>query len=614
MGDRVRVLPDHVANRIAAGEVVERPASVLKELVENAVDAAATRVRVRVDGAGKRLVAVEDDGVGMGRDDALLALERHATSKIATEADLEGIGTLGFRGEALPSIASVSRFRLVTRPDGAPSATELRVEGGTLVAASEVPGPRGTLVEVADLFHNMPARLKFLKTDATELRALVETATQLALAHHDVGFELVSGGRRLLGVPPGQSLEERAGELAGRGVDGGLHWARRDEDDGRSLTLGYAAPHAGRGHRRGVRLFVNGRPVQDRLLLRAVLDGYRGVLEPGRYPVAFLWLEVPPAGVDVNVHPAKREVRFRDERGVFRWVAGRVAEAVARAPWTAGRSAGSVPGPAQPRPEVGRVAEALGAYSRSLPPARERARPLPAGAGRRPVFGGAGGSGGRGYDTGAGGAPPVRPPRQPLAETTGRFGRLRYLGAFDGTYLLFEDESSRELVVLDQHAAHERICYEQILARAGEPGRAQPLLFPVTLDCSPAEMSAFSERVAVLERLGFGVSAVGETALAITEVPAALSGGGAEAAVRDLLSAEEEDLAAGGDPERALEHAARRAACSAAVKARRALDRSEAEALVSRLEALDNPGHCPHGRPLMVRLGRSDLEGMFHRR
>ncbi|WP_025322863.1 DNA mismatch repair endonuclease MutL [Deferrisoma camini] len=597
---RVRVLPDEIANRIAAGEVVERPASVVKELVENAVDAGAGRVRVRLEGAGKRLIAVEDDGEGMGREDALLALERHATSKIASADDLDTITTLGFRGEALPSIASVSRMRIVTRPPEASEATVVRVEGGKVMAVESAGAPRGTTVEVTDLFFNVPARLKFLKGDATELRHCVETVTQLALVHYDVGFELRSQGRVSLAAPPGQSLEERAAQVAGAEAPGGLYWARA-EADGRELVFAFAAPHEGRGHRRGLRLFVNGRPVQDRLLVRAVTEGYRGLLEKGRYPVALLWVEVPPDEIDVNVHPAKREVRFRDEGRVFRWVAGFVAESLAGAPWLSRGAVTPAPEPSR-RPELGRVAEAVAGYAERVSaggggraPSSPPARKSRAGAiGRLRM----------------GGAPPVAPSQPGLRfdePSRGPYDGLRFLGSVEATYLVFQDPDRRELVILDQHAAHERVLYERFLGQGG--GRpVQRLLVPVTVECSSAERAAFEERKGALSALGFRVEPFGDTALAVTETPADLPAAAAEAVVRDILGADPAEVAEGHD---AL---ARRAACAAAVKARRALDASEAEALLRALSAARHPSHCPHGRPLVVRLGRKELEGMFHRR
>ncbi len=615
---KIRVLPDPIANRIAAGEVVERPASVVKELVENAVDAGAARVRVRLEGAGKGLVEVADDGEGMTRDDALLALERHATSKIRCAEDLVHIRTLGFRGEALPSIASVSRFRLRTRTDQSPEGTEVVVEGGRVVSVRAAGAPKGTTVEVRDLFFNVPARRKFLKSDTTELRNCTETVTLLALIHHDVGFELRSGARAVLSVPPGQSLEERAQELAGPEAGGRLYWARW-EDGPRELTFAFAPPHIGRGHRKGLRLFVNGRPVTDRLLLRAVMEGYRGLLETGRYPLALLWLDLPPDEVDVNVHPAKREVRFRDEGRVFRWVAGAVGQALSRAPWARAARVGPVP-PGAEAPRVGggapegacraRVAEAVERYGRRLAgtgfpggggaagarprPSAEKPAFLPLATGRH--FAGVPTGAGRGRDE----------------WMDSPFGRLRFLGVLHAVYLLLEEADSGDLVIIDQHAAHERVLYETLLsARTDGDAGGQRLLVPVTLECSPAELAAYEERKGVFEALGLCVEPFGPRALAVTEGPAGMPAAAVEALVRDVLSAEPPE---GAPPGRdAMDAWARRAACAAAVKAGRVLHQEEVVALLARLGRLRNPSHCPHGRPLVVRLGRRELEQMFRR-
>lgn len=602
---RVQVLTAEVANRIAAGEVVERPASVVKELVENAVDAGASWVRVRLEAAGREAVVVEDDGCGMAPDDAVLAFERHATSKVASADDLDHIATLGFRGEALPSVASVSRFTLTTRREEDGEGTRVRWEGGRPGPVEVVGAPRGTTAEVRDLFFNTPARRKFLKTDATELRNVVETLTSLALVHPAVGFELRSGGRLLLTSAPCRSLEDRVSDLLAGEAPGGLFW-RHFPGEGRRLSLAFAAPHEGRGHARGVRLFVNGRPVQDRLLFRALVDGYRGLLESGRYPLAFLWLELPPDEVDVNVHPAKREVRFRDEGRTFRWVAGAVAEALAEAPWARGRLDPPPAPPPAPAPlpraaEEGarRVAEALETYAGRVADgegALERAWGT-----RAPSL-------------------PLAPPRDRRGEAgpppereaePGLFGALRFLGAFDATYLLFEDEASRELVLLDQHAAHERILYEALLGFGEGRARGQPLLLPVTWDCTAAELAGLEERREEVEALGFRVEAFGGRSVAVTEAPADLRPAAVEAAVRDLLGAGDDPSA---EPAARREALAARAACAAAVKAGAALHASEASELLRRLGRLKHPTHCPHGRPLLVRLTRADLEKLFHRR
>jgi DNA mismatch repair protein MutL len=603
MPNRVHVLPDEIANQIAAGEVVERPASVVKELVENSVDACASKVSVRVEGSGRRLICVEDDGYGMGREDAFLALERHATSKITSAEDLERIGTLGFRGEALPSIASVSRLSLTTRAGESPEGTRLRLEGGKLLGVESVGAPRGTSVEVRDLFFNTPARQKFLRGDATELRNVVEVLTSLALVHPSVGFELRSSGRILLALPSGLGLEERAAELLPAEAPGGLFW-RRFEAPGALLTLGLGAPEWGRNPRKGVRLFVNRRPVQDRLLFRAIMEGLKSAAGPGREPRALLWLELSPGEVDVNVHPAKREVRFSDESRVFRWVLGSAAEAVSQAPWAGVlRSHGEPPTvrrfripPTDAEPTsraLGRVAEALEGYTRRSSAGAGPPRPIDLSS---PSFA----------------APSARAPALHQAPLLAAAERLRPLGCFDATYLLFEDSAARELVLIDQHAAHERALFETLLGRGGATLRRQALLFPLVLECTAAEMAAFEELAGDLDSLGFRAEPFGQLSLAVTEAPADVPSTAAEAMFREML--QPEDPLPEGAPLSRREALAARAACSGAVKARKALVASEVEALLRRLDELPVSASCPHGRPTALRLSRADLERMFHRK
>lgn len=613
--NRVKILSDSVANMIAAGEVVDRPASVVKELVENALDAGAKSVSVAVEGAGRTRIVVEDDGAGMTPEDALLSLKRHATSKIADAADLDRIVTLGFRGEALPSIASVSRFSLTTRTEGETEALNLACEGGGEVVTSSAAGATGTRVEVADLFFNTPARRKFLKSDATEIKNIAEVVARLALIHPATGFELKSDGRTLLALPPGQTLRQRAEEAAF--VGSGLYWFERG-DGARKITLAFAAPHEGKGRRDALRLFVNRRAVTDRILFAAVMEGYRGLLAEGRYPVMLLWLTVDPAEIDVNVHPAKREVRFADEGAIFRWVSSSVSAALAEAPWAkTGGGETDFRALSYSSPETAsasRVAEALSDYGKK--------------AASQQGFGYQSASRGYGYGGqvssrygsgasafGRSGAP-ARPAGEgevaPDAVAAGVFGELRYLGVVDATYLIFEDAVAGGMVLFDQHAAHERILYEQILKASREKVYAQKLLVPVVVECGAAQAALLPERSALLARLGFSTEPFGGRAISVTSAPRGLSGEAVEAVVEDFLGSELVDEA--GSLKSIEEKLAARAACAAAVKAGKALHETEALALIGRLGALDNPTHCPHGRPLLVRLSRERVESLFHRR
>ncbi|TAL17139.1 DNA mismatch repair endonuclease MutL [bacterium] len=616
--NRIQVLPDEIVNRIAAGEVVERPASVVKELLENSIDAGAQNLSIRLYEAGLSRIAVEDDGCGMSRADAVLALKRHATSKIASHEDLDAIATLGFRGEALPSIASVSRVTVVTRERTAQSGTKLRVEAGVVTGCSDAGAPAGTLVEVEDIFFNTPARRKFMKSAPTELRNIIETVSNLALIHPKISFSVESEGRPLMILPPGQSLSERAEELSGV-RPGGLYFAKARHGQ-RKLTFGFAAPHESRGHRRGIRLFVNRRAVNDRILFKALTEGYRGLLEQGRWPVALLWLDLPSDEVDVNVHPAKREVRFRDEGGLFRWVAGSVAGALSSAPWVrSGASAVEVPDSVEESPFCyeksapgsGRAAEALEDYAR---------RALKPGGARSPFY--SGGGYGRG---GAGRAEPgkldfsvnsiaegaeEKSPGETCAMNS-PFGELRYLGAFDATFLLFES-GDRKLVIVDQHAAHERILYERIsAARTG--GKGQPLLVPLVVECSAAEIAGFAEREELLEAIGIRAELFGGQSLSLVEVPAGVTGAEGVGMLRDVIGGESFDSGESGGGGRADKLLAR-AACAGAVKAKMALDRTEVASLMRDLGETKNPSHCPHGRPLVIKMGRAQLYSLFHRK
>jgi len=618
--NKIHLLPEELSNKIAAGEVVERPASVVKELVENSIDAGASHVRVELNGAGKAAIIVEDDGEGMSGEDALLSLKRHATSKIQSADDLSRISTLGFRGEALPSIASVGRVELITKEDGGDIATRILVEGGEVKEVSEVGAPKGTRISIEDLFYNIPARRKFLKADATELRNVVEVMTHLALIHHNIGFELKTESRLLLSLPTGQSLADRSAEVSG--VKGGLYW-RAEERGGMRLTFAFAAPHEGRGHRRGVNLFVNRRAVNDKILFRALMEGYRGLIESGRYPVAMLWLDLPPEEVDVNVHPAKREVRFVDEGKIFRAVLLHVAEALAEAPWVV-EGENSAPKyfseryPEEVRGGAGRVEDALEGYAAKIaqggggyggsgdgyrggyrPPSTAKAGNLYK-EGEGLPFGGGGISGG-----GVEAIPAGREMETP-------YGSLLYLGAFDATYLIFEAGAKRELVIFDQHAAHERVLYEKFLdGYSSSPGIS--LLVPIVLECTPGELSALEEREELLKHLGVRAERFGGNSISIVEAPSSLKAAEVELMVRNLLGGESPQTT--GDPIKDIaEPLCARAACAAAVKARRVLDETEVRALMTRLGSLKNPTHCPHGRPLLVKLSRERVEGLFHRR
>ena len=566
----IAILPDSVANQIAAGEVVERPASVVKELVENAIDAGARLVRVELEQAGKTLIRVSDDGSGMNRDDAVLALDRHATSKIATAADLVGVRTFGFRGEALPAIASVSRFSLESC-DGT-LGTQVTVTGGRLEKVEAAVRQRGTTVSVRGLFFNTPARRKFLRSVPAETRAASEAVAILALAHPEVGFELVIDGDLRLQVPPGQDEPARLVGVWGPHLAGTL------------VPVGFASgPLRVRGYvqrpadaaptGRRTQLFVNGRPFRDPFLIRAAEAGYRSAINPGDRPSLLLHLDIDPAEVDVNVHPAKLEVRFRDRIAVERVVEEAVRDAL-------GKLEASAP---------------LGEW-----------RPLP---GRSPD----------GADPGqAAFFAPLTPGDYPAAsgaevgeagaESSARF-EPRVTQLFS-SYLTFEGPEG--LVIVDQHSAHERVLFEEVMRQLSDGGAAsQRLLFPETVELTDEELEAVDRSREALQRIGYQVEPFGGRTVAIHAVPAPHPRFEAVSCFRELVA----DLARGrfGGWANRMERFAATYACRAAVKAGMALTEPEMRALLLRLFETRLPPHDVHGRSTIVQLPRAELERRFGR-
>ncbi|MDW8369547.1 MAG: DNA mismatch repair endonuclease MutL [Geminicoccaceae bacterium] len=589
----IRVLDEAIVNRIAAGEVVERPASVVKELVENALDAGAGRIAVELVGGGRELVLVSDDGHGIAPEDLPLAIARHATSKLADE-NLVRITTLGFRGEALPSIAAVARLAITSRPPGAETAHTLLVEGDRIEGPRPAAGPPGTRVEVRELFRRTPARLKFLKSERGELQAAVEIVERLALARPEVGFTLLADGRRLLDLEPCGGdrlarLRERAIAILGRELAGDLLEVEAIREEVRLYGL-VGLPTAARGHTSAQHLVVNGRAVQDRLLRAALKVAYGDLLPQGRHPVAALFLELPPEAVDVNVHPAKTEVRFADPGQVRGLVIGALRRALAEhGTRTGGRIATAAVGafrpgapfPARPggRPASG-LAEAASAFAPPLAP-----------------------------------SPPLAPPPAP-AEEEATDALAHPLGAaraqlFDA-YILAQ--TARGLVIVDQHAAHERIVYERLKAGLAS-GRVagQALLLPEVVELPAGEREALLERASELARLGLSVEPFGPDAVVVREVPALLGEAAVAPMVRDLAR----ELAALGSAtalEAALQRIAATMACHGSVRAGRRLAAAEMDALLRAMERTPNSGQCNHGRPTWIELDRRAIERLFGRR
>ena len=597
----IRRLPPHVVDRIAAGEVVERPASAVKELVENALDAGAGRVVVELEAAGRRAIRVIDDGCGMAPDEMRLALERHATSKLPSD-DLRAISTFGFRGEALPAIASVARLELVSRPAGAGAAHCIVVDHGTPEAEGPAAAPPGTRVSVLGLFARVPARLKFLKSDRAELAAVLDTVRRLAMAHPETGFRLVADGRVLLSVPPlggrhPESCLARARALLPEGCHPGEDLVPVDlARDG--LRIGGLAglPAAGRASPEHQYLFVNGRPVKDRLLAGALRGAYRDRMAAGRHPLAVLFLDLPLAEVDVNVHPAKTEVRFRDP--------GRVRGALVAAV----RAALDGAGPTASAAAREALASAFAAPAPSGPGWRAAGGPPP------PTGPGAVFEPGLGLDLLPGARPAARAAEPPAAAAAGKGAQPAWpLGVaraqIAGTYIVAETPDA--LVLVDQHAAHERLVLERLRAAAGRVP-SQALLVPEVVALDPVACDRLEEAQGLLCALGLELERFGERAVLVRALPAAIAGAEPAALVRDIA----EDLAETGVPAALgarLDRVAATMACHAAVRAGRTLGLAEMNALLRQMEAVPASATCNHGRPTVIRLDLARLARLFGR-
>jgi len=590
---RVRRLPDALVDQIAAGEVVERPASAVKELVENSVDAGARRVRIEVQGGGAALIVVSDDGWGMSPEDARLALERHATSKITALADLREIRSFGFRGEALPAIASVSKLRLRTRERGREEGFEMRVEGGELVAARAAAGAEGTRIEVAELFANVPARRKFLKSAATEWGHIADWLSRAALALPGIHFDVRRDGRGAFTWPSVEDPLDRIAAVLSERDAAALVAAERSRGD-TVLRAFVSRPDVHRATTAGIHLFVNGRPVRDRLMRHALLEVYRDLLPRGRFPTALLFLSVPPSVVDVNVHPAKWEVRFDDPQALHRLVAATVAEAMGGRGWLGeARSVATGAGPAGERDRVRESAASDWIFAGQGD--AEASSPLSEEA--------------RGARTGEAPIPTERPLR--LAE-------LRLLGQLLGTYLLLEEKEG--LLLVDQHAAHERVLYERLRAAWLSGGvERQGLLVPTTLELEAPDVVALVEHEEVIQALGFEVESFGERTLAIRAVPALLAERDPIGLLRSLADELRSGIELGAAMQpgtRILEGADRLFAAMACHSARRAgevLDPREQRALLEAVDAIPWAPSCPHGRPVAVPITLSEIERRFGR-
>ncbi|PAW78374.1 MAG: hypothetical protein B9S32_07565 [Verrucomicrobia bacterium Tous-C9LFEB] len=589
--NRIALLSEQVANQIAAGEVIERPASVLKELMENSLDAGSTQIDIQVRGGGRNLLVITDNGWGMSKDDALLCLERHATSKLKTSDDLSHIASYGFRGEAIPSIASVSKFRLRTREPDAIAGTELTVNGGKLVDVREAGMAPGTQIEVRSLFFNMPARRKFLRTEPTETAHIKHQMILAGLARPDVGFMTSYDDGPPERWSAGQQLRDRIAAIYGE------EFMRQmipleAEEDGLRLHGFIGQPGVSRGNRQDEHVFVNGRPVTSRTLQFGLLEGYHNALMRGRYPVCVLFLELDPAGVDVNIHPAKREVRFHDDMRIRQFIVPAVQRTLQQ--FGSAPIAATVPTAWKPTYYPAPQAPTFSTPLPSLPEMRREVMDLAV----QPDL----------QLPTTSYAPPA-PPRPHAPENA--LG-LRVLGDVAHLYLVAEGKEG--LVLIDQHAAHERVLFEQMLRRvAKQEVLSQRLLLPATLELPPREADFLMAQLETLNQIGVGISLFGTSTFLVDALPPMVKTRDVTEFMRTLVVELQE---AGGETRKSRrlgEEVVTKTVCRHAVKANDALRPDEWDKLVADLLACDLPYTCPHGRPTMIQFSLDELEKKFGR-
>jgi len=628
---RIKILPEILSNKIAAGEVVERPASVVKELVENSLDAGSTKIIVDIEKGGRSLIRISDNGIGMSHDDALLSLERYATSKIAKDTDLFAINTLGFRGEALPSIASVSRFQMISRNKDSDSGVDIYVEGGKIKKVSEIGAPKGTMIAIKQLFYNTPARRKFMKTINTEMGHISDTMANIAIGWPDVRFTLNHNGKQVKNWVAVSDPLDRAADILGRDAEKELH--RIDyEDNAVNISGWVTAPRYARSTSRGIHIYVNGRFVKDKTVQHAIFQGYKGRLVKGQYPAAILFLNVPFDEVDVNVHPTKHEVRFARQREIHDAVKNTISNALGQAdrqetwhrpvqkpvPVFEPKVEKEIPAPpeisnlestpvfeskpaSQPKPvsipepvkEIDNVAEAVLSFEKEIPqtaPKELLQEPLP----ETPM------------------ELPKKEPviQQPLFEES-RFSNLNIIGQSHNTYILCE--SGDGVILIDQHAAHERVLYEKLKSRSVQTKiSVQHLLIPETFDLNFRESDILEKLIPDLEKSGMNIEAFGGNTFVIKSVPTMLEGKAVAPLIMEIIDKALE-IGVASNLDKAMEESLMIMACHGSIRANQKLSHEEIKGLLSQMEQCEDPFHCPHGRPTWVEWTKRDIEKSFKR-
>jgi DNA mismatch repair protein MutL len=607
VSQRISILPEIITNKIAAGEVVERPASVVKELIENSLDAGATTITVEITTGGKRLIRITDNGHGMSREDALLSLERHATSKIKTDSDLEGILTLGFRGEALPSIASVSRFRLATREPESPEGTEVIIEGGKVRDVRACGMAPGTVISIEQIFFNTPARLKFMKSAETESGHVGDVVTRMAVSRPDVAFSLTSDGRELLRVQR-SDLQRRLTQVIGKDTSSHLH--RVDNSNPQVSVSGFlSGPSLVRSGMQAMFTYINGRFVRDKVVQHAVMQAYRGVIDRGRYPIVALFIQLPTGEVDVNVHPTKHEVRFRHQSVVHDAIQSAVEDVLRGSPWLDNKprlphTALAPTGQAY-RERIAAAAQAsLSMAPRPPYPAHPQASP----------------------NTGNRETAPSSPHPSVQVDPAfvresqehfrpefapGYFLSLAIIGQFHGEYILCQ--SGSDLVIIDQHAASERVAFQRLkLQCLGGAVESQRLLFPETIELSFSEVAVAGRFHNDLTRIGFELEPFGGNTLIITAIPRLIGDRNAIRLVRDIL-ADLSQLSTSAAFQDMLDGLLSRIACHSVMRGVHPLETRQIAELLRSMDETDFVASCPHGRPVSHIVTLAELEKIFKR-
>ncbi|UCD31670.1 MAG: DNA mismatch repair endonuclease MutL [Desulfobacterales bacterium] len=594
---KIKILPEILSNKIAAGEVVERPSSVVKELVENSLDAGSTKIVIEVEKGGRSLIRVADNGTGMRRDDALLAIERYATSKIYKDADLITIGTRGFRGEALPSIASVSKFNLTTKAEAEPAGTEIIIEGGTIKKVSDIGAPAGTMITVKQLFFNTPARRKFLKTVNTEMGHIADTVASIALGWPGVQFRLIHNNNMLKNWSAVSDHADRIVDVLGKGLHGDFHLVDMSSDH-LEMVGWLSSPSIKRSTSRGIYVYVNNRWVRDRVVQHALFEGYEGRLVKGQFPVAVLFIRVPFDQVDVNVHPTKHEIRFAQQAKIHDTVAEAVARTLRMADgkqWTPA-SLSTI----RPSSNQHRIAEAKTQFDKTEAETVSIKKDWPNNRGT-PIL----------WQTSDPDDFSPSAVQQEALWTKKRFGELRVIGQFRNTYILCE--SLDGLVLIDQHAAHERILFEQLKSRAATSQKtAQNRLVPEIIELGYREAKILEDMIPNLHELGLDIAPFGKNTFVIKSVPALLENKEVTPVVIEIV---EKMAEIGFTPglEKAIDECLLLMACHGAIRANQKLSDTEIQGLMNQLDQCDVPSNCPHGRPIYIRWSIRELEKSFKR-